>query len=610
METQDSLGVIVRKLEQDFISNTGTLMSKYVRTDLYEDINKIYAYLESKHTTGEVDSMNRDKPFFNIVLAARNVWFRATDIDRKDIKLVPRKMEDTIAVFLLNAHLQKWMTKERFGVFLNSWGLELAGFNSTVVKFVEKEGKLNISITPWSKIICDQINFDANPKIELLELTEAQLYAAGYDKEQVKNLCEAERARELTNKQKQDNKNNYYKLYEVHGKLPLSYLTGKEEDEDTFVQQMQVLSFVDKKENDGWDEFVMYKGREEKDPYMLTSLFPATDGSISLNGAVKNLFEAQWMENHTKKAIKDQLDLASKLLFQTSDGNFVGQNALNAIENGDILIHQVNQPLTQLQNNSHDVTSLQSFGAEWKALSSEINGISEAMLGVAPKAGTAWRQTEALLQESHSLFEQMTENKGLCLEDMLREYIIPFLKKKLDNTDEIAIVLGENGLSRIESQYIKNQAIKRANNKVKSDILAGVLPDQPDMNVLEGEVKDELSQHGNHRFFKPSEIDSVTWKEIFKDIETDVEIDITGEATDTAAVLETLKTVLNVVINPNFQNNPKAQLIIDKILTKTGQLSPLELSEVTAPAPTQPAPVVTPSGGEVGATSELPITNQ
>lgn len=600
----NSIGTIVRKLEQDFISGTGTLMSKYVRTDLYEDINKIYAYLNSKHISGETDSMGREKPFFNIVIGSRNIWFRATDIDRKDIKLTPKRLQDTIGTFLLNAHLQKWMTENRFGSFLNSWGLELAGFNSIPVKFIEKDGKLEISVVPWSRIICDQINFASNPKIELLELTESELYQKGYDKEQVENLCNAVKARELTNKQKQDNKNFYYKLYEVHGSFPLSYLTGKESDEDTFVQQMQVLSFVAKQDTDELDEFVLYKGREEKDPYMLTSLFPATDGSISLDGSVKNLFEAQWMENHTKKAIKDQLDLASKLIFQTADMNFVGQNALSAILNGDILVHEVNKPLTQVQNNSHDITALQNFGAEWKQLSSEINGISESMLGVAPKAGTAWRQTEALLQESHSLFEQMTENKGLCLEDMLREYILPFLKKKLDNSDEIAVTLGENGIDMIESQYIKNQAIKRSNNQIKQTVLSGKIANPIDAQSLESGIKDELSLHGNQRFFKPSEIDSVTWKEIFKDLETNIEIDITGESTDTQAILETLKTALNVIVNPNFQNNPKAQLIVDKILSKTGQLSPLELSNVA----NQPSvAVATPPSGKVGAT-DLQVT--
>jgi hypothetical protein len=446
-----TLGELVRETEQNFISGTGTLMSKYVTTDLYEDINTIYAYLNSKHISGEKDAMGRDKPFFNIVIASRNIWYRATDKDRKDIRLRSKKAKDTIGSYMMNALLQDWMTKEKFGKFLNNWGLVQAGFNSAILKFVEKDGRLISSVVPWSKIICDQVDFANNPKIELLELTEAQLYERGYNKEQVKALCDTAKTRELTNKQKKDNKDGYYKLYEVHGKLPLSYITGNEKDENTFVQQMHVISFVGKRNGrkTEYDDFTLYKGREEKDPYMLTALLPSDDGSISLDGAVKNLFQAQWMMNHTKKAIKDQLDLASKLIFQTSDGNYAGQNALSAIESGDIMIHAVNQPLTQIANNSHDVTALMNFGGEWKQLSSEINGISDAMLGVAPKAGTAWRQVEATLQENYNLFELMGENKMLDLEDIIRDRVLPFLKKKMNNKDEIVALLGDYGIDKI-----------------------------------------------------------------------------------------------------------------------------------------------------------------
>ena len=71
-------------------------------------------------------------------------------------------------------------------------------------------------------------------------------------------------------------------------------------------------------------------------------------------------------DEHSQKLIKDQLDLASKLIFQTSDGNFAGRNALTAIESGDILIHAINEPITQANNASHDITSLQNFGTSGK----------------------------------------------------------------------------------------------------------------------------------------------------------------------------------------------------------------------------------------------------
>lgn len=594
---QISIAQKVRKLETDFISGGGTLMSKYVRTDLYTDINTIYAYLESKHISGEFDSLGREKPFFNIVLASRNIWYRATDIDRKNMILKATEEKLTLPVFFLSIYLQDWMRKEKFGSFLNKWGIALAGFNSSVVKFVEKDGKLNISTVPWARLIVDQINFEDNIQIETLELTETQLYDR-FGKEAVQDLINAKKARELTSKQNVDNKNNYFKLYEVHGKFPLSEITGRESDVEP-VQQMHIISLVAKSNDIDDDCYTLYKGREQKSPYMLTWLLPSEDGSVTLNGSVKNLFNAQWMVNHTKKAIKDQLDLASKLIFQTSDNNYVGQNALSAIENGDIMVHAINQPLTQVGNNSHDVTSLTNFGQEWKALGNELNGISEAMLGIAPKSGTAWRQTEAILQESYSLFEVMTENKGLHLENMLREFILPFLMKKMNNDKEIMATLDMQGIKEIEERYIKNQSINQSNEQIIDTVLNGQISEQPDITGIQGQIKDKFNEQGNQRFFKPSE---VSWKKEFQNINLDeVEIEITGESSDTQAMLSTIDKALTIIANPAYANNPQAQFLVNKALAKTGFLSPVELSQMPPPE----TPVATPIGGKVEAIQPL-----
>lgn len=587
---------LVRNQETNFISGGGTLTSKYVTSDLYEDINKIYAYLESKHVSGEIDNMGREKPFFNIVLAARNIYYRATDIDRKNIEVKPTKSRDVIPAFLATTWLQDWMRKENFGQFLNNWGIELAGFNSAVVKFVESKGKLHAMVVPWSRLIVDPINFNANPKIELLELTEAELYdrvrTHGYDKNMVEKLCDATSNRELTDKTKQDQRTGYIKLYEIHLNGELELLTGKESDSDTYVQQMHVVSFVASKEKGRYDDFTLISGREEKDPYMLTSLLPSTDGSVSLNGSVKNLFEAQWMMNHTAKSIKDQLDVASKMLFQTADGNFVGRNVLSAVEQGDILVHAVNMPLTQLNNQSHDITAQQNFGAMWKSLASEINGVSESMLGQVAPSGTAWRQVEALLNESHSLFELMIENKGLAIEAMLREYVIPFLKKQLNTSDEVATTLDSHNITKVDSMYVPAEAARRFNEKAMNDAIKYLESNNPadapmpfDPAMGEAQVKKEMSPLGNQRFFTPKDISTSTWKEVFKDLEWELEVNITGEAADKQTILTTLNTALAVVANPNFVNNPQAQLIIGKILSATGVVSPLELSQMPAPTP-------------------------
>lgn len=598
MSTTNTIGEVVRELEQNFISGTGTVMSKYVTSDLYEDVNKTYAYLNSKHISGETDSQGREKPFFNIVVAARNIYYRATDIDRKNIEIKATKSSDVVSAFMATVLLQDWMRKENFGAFLNDWGLDLAGFNSSVVKFVEQDGELHSMVVPWSRLIVDPINFDSNPKIELLELTEAQLYQRNYDKDMVEKLCDAVKARELADGTKQDNKSNYIKLYEIHGLFPLSYLTGKDKDEDEYVQQMHVVSFVASKEKGQFDDFTLASGREEQDPYMLTSLLPATDGSISLDGSVKSLFEAQWMMNHTVKSIKDQLDIASKLIFQTSDGNFVGRNVLSAIEQGDILIHKINEPLTQVNNTSHDISAQQSFQQMWKGLSNEITGVSESMMGNIAPSGTAWRQVEALLQESHSLFELMTENKGLYIEAMLRKFVIPFLKKKIDTTDEVTGILEAHNISKIDAMYIPQEAKRRFNAEAVEKVIKAIETDdltqapQPyDAQSAEASVREDLAPLGNQRFFKPSDADDKTWKEALKDLEWELEVNITGEAVDKQTVLTTLSTALQAIVNPAYANNPQAQLVVGKIMSATGVISPLEIASLPAPEP-MPQPAV------------------
>lgn len=598
-ESMDSdIGAIVREMESDYIVGT-THVSTYVDISMKETLDRIDAYINSKHISGDTDSLGREKPFFNIVTAATNIWYRATDIDRKNIKFRATKRKEVIPAFIAGVHLQDWMRRENFGSFLNEWGRTLARYGSAVTKFVEKDGRLIPSVIPWQRLIVDAIDFENNVKIEVIELTEAQLYQReGYDKEMVEKLCDAISTRKTLDGHNKDNKSGYIKLYEVHGNLPLSYLTGKEKDDDIYVQQMHVISFVASKEKGKFDDFTLVSGREEKDPYMITHLIKEDGQTLSI-GAVQHLFEAQWMLNHTVKAIKDQLDLASKLIFQTSDGNFVGQNAVSAIESGDILIHAMNQPITQINNTSHDITSLQNFGAQWKQLGNEINGISEAMLGAAPKSGAPWRQTEALLQESYSLFELMTENKGLATEEMMRRYVIPYLKKGMDTSKEVSATLDMYGITQLDAQYIRNETANRVNNKMIEMVLSGQTPTPEEQAQLiqqtQSGIQQDLTDQGNQRFYKPSDIEDKTWKDIFKNFEWDIEVDVVGENLDKDAAV-TLNTMFqNLVARQGRPFSPEEKLVYDKILTLSGTVSPAELSSVPTPSPIQQPQIAQPT---------------
>lgn len=610
----ESIGEVVRQMENDYIQGS-TQLSKYVNHSMYETINIIDAYVNSKHLTGEQDSLGRDKPFFNIVNAAINVTFRATDQDRGHIKIRASESGDWLNSFLATIHLQDWMRREMFGTFLNKWGRTLATYGSAVVKFVEDSDGLHISIINWQDMICDSVDFNANPKIEVLELTPAQLKQRikthGYTAAAVKGLLDAITERETLNKQRKDNKTGYIKLYEVHGLFPKSYLTGKKYHEETYVQQMHVISFIGKRDGRSteYDDYTLFSGEEETDPYMITSLLEVDGRTLSI-GPVENLFQAQWMTNHSMKTVKDTLDIGSRLVFQTADSRFVGRNVLANIESGDILIHNFNMPLTQVATAKPDVTSMLNYGLQWKQLGNEINGISEAMLGQQPKSGTAWRLQESVLTESYSLFEIMTENKGLDLEKMLRTRIIPYIKRKhLNNADEIAATLEQHDIQRIDSRWLRTESIRRTNKQISDALFTGqpVTQDQQAamMQNTQLSLQESLTQQGNKRFFKPSEIDETTWREQFKDLEWELEIDITGENKNVVEALSTLNTALQTVMIPGFEQNQKAQAIVGRILEFTGAMSPVEWSQLASPPAIQ-SPIQPGAGPQPGAGSTPP----
>jgi hypothetical protein len=603
-----SVGALVREQEDIFLHGT-TQLSKYVHHSPHEVIEKIYAYLNDTFISGPEDSLGRKKPFFNICKAAVNIWFRATDIDRSQIHILATKASDWIDSFLATIKLREWMRKELFGQTLNDWGLNDARFGGSVLKFVENDTGLHCSVVPWSRMIFDAVDFENNPQIEVLELTPAQLKkrvrTMGYDADAVNGLLDDVQDRETIDKLVKDRKSDYIRAYEVHAELEKSLLTGDEADDDIFTQQMWVISMVGKKSGRKviWNDYVLYAGQEDKSPYERTWLIDVPDRTLPV-GAVENTFEAQWQTNHSMKAVRDTMDLSSKIILQSPDPQFLNMNVLESMETGDILTYASTKgPLARVQTEAPQLNSELSYAAGWKQLSNEINGISDAMLGIAPKSGTAWRQTQAILQENYSLFEVMTENRGLHLERIIRTRIIPWIKKhELDNADEISAILSAQEIDKIDSTYMKREAVRRYNDRTINQLLKNadavskgkpaspIAPFNPngEMEAL----KQEMAQLGNTRFFKPGDLDDHTWAVQLKDLEWEVEVDITGESYDTKAVFDVLNLALKMMMTPGFDQNPKAQAVVKRVFELSGVFSPMEYDSLPAPTPPPVAPPV------------------
>jgi len=284
---------IVREQEQDYISGD-TDISEHVSFSVKDNIDRIEAYLFSKHISGDKDSLGRDKPFFNVVTAAANIWYRATDIDRANVRIRATKSAHHTTALLADVKSKEWMRKASIGIWLNDWGRVLARYGSAVSKFVEQDGKLVATVVPWNRLIVDSIDFYGNPVIEKHYYTPAQLRKNKlFDIDEVESLIEHSlTARKGLDKNNKDNKAEYLEVYELHGEFPKSFITGKKSDEDTYTQQVHILSFTTE-EKDGKSEYIdytLYSG-QEKNPYHICHLIKE-DGRVMGIGAVEHLFEA------------------------------------------------------------------------------------------------------------------------------------------------------------------------------------------------------------------------------------------------------------------------------------------------------------------------------
>lgn len=627
-----SVAELAREQHTHYTSGAALPISKYVTYDMYDIICTIHAYLNNTPLSGKTDDLGRDRPFPNIVTSLRNIYFRATDVDTRNIKPRAATSKEVIPAILAKHFLRDYMRRENFAQFLNKWGLKKAGYGSASIKAVENTTGLHLSVVDWLRHVCDPIQYEPNMKTDVLELSPGQLRKRvkthGYDARKVEELIADNEGdtRETLDGQTQGTRAGYIKVFETHylGTVEqLKEAKGEEVaegDSEKFVQQMQVFSTVEEIGSDGKKDkkdHVLLAVEEEEDPYMLTHLIEE-DGRTLARGPVENNFDNQWMMIHSFKMQKDALDLASLLILITSDPFFAGMNVVESVESGDVFVHTTgNLPLHQVQMGKPDLAGIGAFAVSWKTLAAETAGVSEAMLGAMPPAGTSGTQLDSLLRENYSLFQTIMENAGIDINKLMRWKILPYIKKKyLSNADEIAMALDEEDVTTIDAVYLTDAAIRKTNDDMLGEIEKsldaignGQVPKPIEMGGMLQRNIEEMQRGaqlmGNTRSFKPSELSQATWDEILKDFKWDMDIDTTGETEDVQTVMAAYSQALNAVMSPNFAQNEPAKAFVGGMLDIAGAMNPLRFKALVGKS-VMPSPA--PTAGNYAVPSNMPLS--
>lgn len=575
----------------DYTSETVEITEGYEFSQ-YQMLRTIELYDASKFETGNKDSLGREKPFYNIVTFRKNVATRATDLDTKDVKIESEGAGNWRQSFLLTLFNRNWMKKSGFAQFLNRMGYTRAKYGGVLVMKTEHGGELKLHVVPWKDAITDQVDIRSGPKIIRHSYTPARLREIAEQSgwENVDDAIAAAKKSKEANIAKDGKANRTLgeniEVFEVHGVLPKAFLKKPEEadakDDETYSRQLHIV-VLDESEADTPEQkgnvngVTLFSGPEKEDPFKYLP-WEEVDGRGLGVGPIEATVEAQVWTNYGIKQKKDILELAGKIIFQTADTNIAAKNILTDLDNGHILTHTKDQPLTQVNNVPASLPAFDTVVKEWDQQAERVTSTSAAMTGETMPSGTPFRLAALLNQESSSMFVYRRQEAGLFVQELYQDWILPYLVKQIKKLDEMTGEFTDEELDMVSDLL----ADYHAETAAKDSILSGKMFTEEDKQNVRSDVKAQSLKAGKRRSLKIP-------KRFFTD-DFNVDVVTTGEQKNKAVVLETLYNIFQVVAqNPQALQDPMLSRLFNQIIETAGVSPALFKASGSAPLSTPAA---------------------
>ena len=554
---------------------------------MFDHCKRTLMYKNSRFEDGNLG----DRPFNNIILDKINLQHRAVEIDVVDIQVFVDNPEEYYKSFLTRKYHEKWARIVDLGEFFNDMSETWTDYGGVIVKN-EYTGKPRV--VPFNTIaFVDQTNIAKSPICEKHFFTPDELmeYEGKWN-----NLTEAI---ELATKEHQEKEversgrtiktpTQYIEVYELHGMLKKEWLTNNEADCYKFSRQMWVVCFY-KNEKGEKCGLTLYSGSEKTSPYKV-SLRDKIAGRALGRGGVEELFEQQLWVNYNEILQKEMLDQASKIIYQTADPAFTTRNQTINLAQGQVLVHEENKPLTQINTNPVNVQLFANKVEQWDSRAKTISASFDSISGGDLKSGTPFRLGLMQNQEAHSLHLYRKEKLGLFLQTIYRDWILPYFAKEIANGDTFLAELSLDELQAV-SEAVSTQA---RNEFIKDKILNAKLEDEKAILQLSKELSpenvDQIEQlsktnflrGGNKRFIE-------IFKEEMKDLPMDVAVVVTGESRNNAFVAEKLSAIFaQIAQNPAVLQDPLMRQLFNEILETSG-VSPTQFATLIPKIAERPA---------------------
>jgi len=554
-------------------------------------------YKSSQFETGRTE----DKPFRNIMRPILNLQYRAEGFDVKDIVLYVNSAKDYYKSFLIKKYHNKWARDNSIDTFIDDMVESYVDFGGALVKNVHD---VKPEVVPLQRLaFCDQTDILSGP------ICEKHPYAPDQLKEMAKQgwgdenkgatitIDELITLAETAKRNKQSGRQTktpgkYIEIYELHGMFPEWWLGDEyDQDENKYTRQLHIVAFYQPTEGDKKGVH-LYKGKEGDSIYDFIARDKIYGRALGIGGG-EELFEPQVWTNYNAIRIKDMLDAASKIIFQTTDTAFAKRNKMKDLDNLEVLTTADGKRIDQVNTTPVNIRLFENSIMDWEANARTTAAATESIMGEQPASGTPFKLQELITAESHSLHEYRKGKLATFLGEIYRKQIIPHIVKKINQGQEFIAELDLDELQGVADSIVVNEA----NKLIKEKILGGETIEAEEVETHKQRVRDSFMKKGSKHFIKILEDE-------LRDAPIDVFVSIVGKQKNLSAITDKLVNVWrSIIANPTILQNPATAKLFNQIIEASG-LTPIDFSGFTTP---QPMAQQQPQAQQANVTSTQPL---
>lgn len=567
MSTPTKLSIVAELAAIDKAYDTSIKIVEGLNHKQKDVVRMIEFYSNSKYLNGQKDELGRDKPFYNIGNAMVDVENAAKDIDSKDIQATSDDGQHYTESFLMSKDIYEWMKEANFAKTLNDMIEAHSRYGSLLVKkCIKREGKekkLSLEIPEWKNVKTDQVKIIGGAIVETHYMLPSEIL----------KMTEWENTKEAIKLGVNENEKNFnskrIQVHEVRGEFPRSFIKEllkekiKESDKTDFSYQLYYLAgeiggkMVALYWEDDTEKVYKYLARKKK------------SGRGFGVGVIEEGEESQVWTNDAVLKQHRAMEYTTKVVGQTASKRLKGRNIMTEVDDGQILEHEDNKPITAISLlPSGGLTQYQALITQWYSQFEKTSSAYPAQRGETPPSGQAFRLQALVLNQSNSVFVQLQEELGIFITELFTDWIMPFLSARLNREHILAHDFSVEELKEIDQNF----ALSKANEEVNSKILSGVIVPEEEYQGLLQEYEDRVKKTKNQRFID-------LYKDYYKKVKAKITVNVTGEQRNKAATLESLLNILTVYAkNPAAAQDPVLSQIFMKIVELSGAgISPVSL---------------------------------